>query len=94
MSSSDLIRGTMQRVVHVHVGVGSVECEGYGILLSASGETVFFVDSALQDTYLGDLRVGQTVFYAPELGPFARAAEVWTKSVRRNPDTTPGIIEG
>jgi cold shock CspA family protein len=98
MVPSTILPGTLQKVVHCQLEEGRATAQGYGILIGGNGEYVFFVDSALRDSRLDDLQVGQSVFYSPELGPFGRAFEVWTFSSnagtrQRGPSLPPGIAE-
>lgn len=87
----ELLPGVLEKIVHCQLEDGSgghvSVAQGYGLLKGRHGESIYFVDTALRDIRLKDLKVGQTVYYAPELGPLSRAVEVWAsqESKEREP---------
>lgn len=50
--------------------------EGYGIIRTADGRNIFFLNTAVQQGCFSELLVGQRVRYTLEDGPLARAAKV------------------
>lgn len=78
--------GTILKIVRVRFapsttcggGNASIESiEGYGILKGSDGEELYFVDEALQNALLSDLRAGQSVDYTLDVGPLQRASKIW-----------------
>ena len=50
--------------------------QGYGLIRSEDGRSVYFIDAVVQDGEFGDLGTGQRVEYALEEGPLAQASTV------------------
>jgi len=70
-------------------GADGPDGEGYGIISGATGEQVFFVDSAVRDGRFDDLERGQRVRYTLEEGPLMRAAIVQPTDTNHQPGAAP-----
>ena len=89
MAEIQIRAGKINKIVHVRFAARKSghetnldNCDGYGILQSADGQEVFFVDTALQDAHFADLQPGRHALYVMETGPLARAAKVWIATSR------------
>jgi cold shock CspA family protein len=50
--------------------------QGYGLIRSQDGRSVYFIDAVVQNGKFGDLGTGQRVEYDLEDGPLAQASTV------------------
>lgn len=76
--------GRIAKVIQVRFAPREVGCEsnlescdGYGILQDDKGQEIYFVDEALENARLTELRVGMDVEYLAEKGPLQRASKIW-----------------